>query len=265
MHSSENRSSRSRRHLKTLAAAAAAAALHAGQQASAATVGIHFRYLYGSTIGSTINTSGPDVFAGIPSSLWNNMAPISIDQTPDGLPKAQIGQFLTTPGATGISLDYSAKNAYGPYGAVTDSNAAYFSYLDDSEGDGFSGYTVTLHGLSTFLTPGESYSITALQSTDVVNATFGSVFIYSGVGTSGPLLATLNNTATLLFPGDAGTYGDTNASPMLTADTITIVGAPRVDDQRSTLAGLAIQSVPEPSTLLLLIAGMTVHLRRRRR
>src|SRR5690242_8876124 len=67
------RTTRSRHHLKALALAAAAAALNAGEQASAASVGIHFRYTYNGAPGATINTSGPQVFAGVPASLWNNM------------------------------------------------------------------------------------------------------------------------------------------------------------------------------------------------
>ncbi len=257
-----HRASPSRRHLQVLALAAAAAALGAGEQASAATVGIHFRYQYGATVGANINTAGNEIFGGIPAANWNNMAPIDLG---GDTPLLQIGQALTTTGATGISLDYSAQNAYGPYGAPTDANAAYFSYLDDTVGASYSGYTVTIHGLSSFLGAGETYSIKALQSTDELDASFGNVFIYQGTGTSGPLLATLSNTGIFFFPADAGVYGDTNDSPQLTADTITIVGEPRVGARRSTLAGLAIQSVPEPSTLLLLLGGCALQLRRRRR
>jgi len=260
-HDSSIRPKRSRHHLKVLAAAAAAAALNAGEQASAAMVGIHFQYIYNGGTGATINTASSVVFAGVPSALWNNMAPVDIF---GNTPLSQTGQALTTPGATGITLDYSAQNAWAPYGAVTDQNAAYFSYLDDTVGANYSGYKVTIHGLSSLLGAGEAYSLTALQATDTTNATFGSVFIYAGTDTTGTLLATLTDAAPFQFPGGAGTYGDTNASPALTTDTITIVGAPRNGDQRSTLAGLAITTAaPEPGSVVLVLAGMTFLVRRR--
>lgn len=254
-----SRPSNSRHHLKVLAVAAAAAAANAGSQASAAAVGIHFQYLYNGGVGYGINTAGPQVFAGVPAAKWNNMAPIDYFGSS---PISYAGQSLTSPGATGISVDYSAANSYAPYGAATDDNAAYMSYLDDSG----SGYSVTIHGLSTLF--GGGYSITALQATnDAYDDTgFANVLIYAGVGKAGTLLATLSdgNPLPIDASGD-GIYGDTNASSLLTADTITIVGAPRNGDIRSTLAGLAIQSVPEPSTLPLLGAGVAILLRRRRK
>ncbi len=182
------------------------------------------------------------------------MAPIDINGVS---PLSYAGQSLSSPGATGISVDYSAANSWAPNGSATDDNAAYMSYLDDPG----AGYSVTIHGLSSLF--GAGYSITALQATDTVGATFANVLIYAGAGTSGTLLATLSDGSPLQFADSNGTYGDTNASNTLTVDTITIVGAARNGDERSTLAGLAI--VPEPATLPLLGAGMAILLRRRRR
>ena len=251
-----------RRHqLKVLALAAASAAIHAGTQVSAATVGIHFRYNSGggAYVGAIINTASSVVFAGVPSSNWNNMEPIVFGEE-TGI-TSFTAQPLITPGATGISVDYSARNAYAPAGPVTDTNAGYFSYLDD----GGAGYKVTIHGLSSFLSLGESYRITGLQATDALNSQFGDIYIYSGTDTSGTLLATLHMDNPLQFPDPVGTYGDTNQSPFLNADTITIVGEPRNGNERSTLAGLAIVTVPEPASLGLLIGGWGLLLGRRRR
>ncbi|MFD0893311.1 autotransporter-associated beta strand repeat-containing protein [Luteolibacter ambystomatis] len=221
-----------------LAMTAAAMAAGLVAEADATSIGINFRYVYNTTyIASTIDTGTSDIIDGVAAANWNNMAPI--DQL-GGSPLSHTGQALTSPGATGVTLDYSAPNTwqtiYAPFPAQTDPIYPYIGYLDD----GGSGYSVTIHGLSSLLGPGEAYSIKGMQGSD--NATgFQPLKIYQGTDNSGTLLATLTNPTT---SGGGATYGDTIVSSRLTADTITIRGVSRSGSIRSTLAGLIIETLP---------------------
>ena len=237
---------KSNSHRSKMKMALAAAALGAGlaAQADATTVGINFRYYYYGTEDSTIDTSTSDIIDGVPAGDWNNMA--GIDELASS-PLSFTGQTLTSPGASGVTLDYSAVNAwqsmYPPFPAQTDPIFPYIGYLDDTG----AGYSVTIHGLSSILASGESYRIRALQGSD--NATgFQPVKVYAGTDTTGTLLATISNSTT----GSGGSlYGDTDESIWLTTDTITLVGLPRSGTLRSTLAGLVIDSgVPVTGTVV---------------
>ncbi len=235
---------KSKPHLANLRRALAAAAVGAGaaSQIDAAVVGLHFRYAYtdGTTdyIESTINTAAPGLVAGIPALNWNNMS--GIDEGGYGFPTSYVGEALTSPGATGVTVDFSAANTYQnayPVPDQSDPNFAYLSYLDDSGG----GYKVTLHGLTSLLAPGEFYRIQALQSSDDATG-FADVKIYQGTTNAGTLLGTLSNPTT----GSGALYGNTIQSGLLSDAEITIVGNARSGSIRSTLAGLIITTVAAP-------------------
>ncbi|MFD0893312.1 hypothetical protein KBB96_17955 [Luteolibacter ambystomatis] len=237
-----------------LAMAAAAIAAGLAAEADALSIGVNFRYVYvynGTTYtGPTIDTGTSDIIDGVPAANWNNMGVI------DGAgvsPVAYTGAALTSPGATGVTLDYSAVNSWFLYGGIpaqTDPTFPYFGYLDDSG----TGYKVTIHGLSSILAPGEGYRIRAMQSASGGAPGLAPVNVYEGADTTGTQLAKLTNPA--VGNGDY-VYGDTISSSVLTADTITIKGDPRNGPIRSTLAGLVIETFPLPTATAITWTGST--------
>jgi len=243
-------------HHRNMKLAMAAAAMAAGlaAEADALSIGVKFRYIYNynGTIysGSTIDTGTSDIIDGVPAANWNNMGVIDAAGVS---PIAYTGAALTSPGATGVTLDYSAVNSWFLYGGIpaqTDPTFPYYGYLDDTG----SGYQVTIHGLSSILGPGVGYRIRALQSASGGAPGLAPVNVYDGTGTSGTQLAKLTNPA--VGNGDY-VYGDTFSSSILTADTITIKGDPRNGAIRSTLAGLVIETFPLPTATAITWTGST--------
>ncbi|MCW1915809.1 autotransporter-associated beta strand repeat-containing protein [Luteolibacter sp. GHJ8] len=198
-------------------------------EADAATFGINFRYFYNGGQGGTLDTEAEEDHEGVPASAWHNASGLDVF---GANPVAFTGESVTAEGISGVTMDFSAANAWftDVEGIVGD------AYLDD----GGPGYQVTLHGLAGILQPGETYRIKAIQSSDGATG-FGPVKIYAGAGTGGTLLSTLTNPAT----GTGGAlYGVTINSSRLSGDVITIKGDPRAGNVRGTLSGLIIETLP---------------------
>lgn len=246
-------------HHRNMKLAMAAAAMAAGlaAEADALSIGVKFRYIYNynGTIysGATIDTGTSDIIDGVPAANWNNMGFIDAAGASGTSPIAYTGDPLTSPGATGVTLDYSAVNSWFLYGGIpaqTDPVFPYYGYLDDSG----SGYKVTIHGLSSILAPGQGYRIRAMQSASGGAPGLCPVNVYQGADTTGTQLAKLINPA--VGNGDY-VYGDTYSSNILTEDTITIKGDPRNGAIRSTLAGLVIETFPLPTASGITWTGST--------
>lgn len=239
------------KHLKTIAIAATLTAAGAIAQADAATVGIHFTGIntYYNSTNFNINTASGAMFAGVAAQYWNNMAPIDLE---GGGPLSRQNQLLTTTGATGIKVDYSASKAWCTYEGDASQLTAYRSYLDDSG----AGYVVTIKGLSTL---GSGYQLSFLQGTDSIgNHSFAGISIYDGTGTGGTLLDHVGGASASQFADGSGYYGTTLNTLTLNSDTITIKGDARSGSIiRSTLAGITITTVPEPGTGAFMIAAIS--------
>ncbi|WP_367870807.1 hypothetical protein [Luteolibacter sp. Populi] len=190
--------------------------------AGAQSFGINFR---NGTGGFAVNPASGLTYSGVPASQWHNSA---------GTPSAT-NEAVAAPGATGVTVSYSSANTWG----TNMPNDIGDGYLDDTA----PGLSVTLSGLSSFLPPGKTYRVRALQSSDNATA-FTAVTIYQGTTATGTVLATLANPVT----GSGGPlFGESAYSVGLTNDVITLKSAPRATTVRGTLAGLVIEVVPPPA------------------
>ncbi|HNQ90292.1 MAG TPA: PEP-CTERM sorting domain-containing protein [Verrucomicrobiota bacterium] len=201
--------------------------------------------------------------------LWTD----SVDENAPGegteVPKSTDPYAVTTPvNAAMVNVAWSSANMWDAGNEDNADQGLYRVYLDD----GGSGITVTVSGLSSWLSSvGDSaYQLRFYRSTDNGGAGFSALSVYDGVGTGGTLLETIPT----VVPGDpsigdgaypTGTGGGgvrlaQDAAGMFTADTITfysvreaaIGGVP----VRGCIAGFKVTSVPEPGVGLMLLIGL---------
>ncbi len=263
-------------------AAAAIAALTAS--ASAATIGINFmngQYADNTGVGSDENTAALDAALSVSSPAWNNHA------------IAGTGASTTaTVAGIGMTLYRSGTWSGGSEGVTAGGDASqqvFRMYLEDgdgggsyADGDGI-GASIHLTGLTDAL-GGDAYRVHVLFSSDTVGASFAGVTLYDGEA-SDPATVAINSltslaTGTATVAGN-GTYpvasgAGTNeggargfvtfgGADGFTANNLVIAADDRDGSARGSIAGIVIETVPEPSsTALLGLGGLALILRRRK-
>ncbi len=156
----------------------------------------------------------------------------------------------------GVTIGWSAAGTWGTGGG----NAVTDAYIDNAG-------TLTISGLGAWLdSMGDSaYTIQLVQGSDTADNSFGDTLIYD-TDAGGTLLDTLTNPNVQ--------RGLTTVSVSLTADTLfidptSVHSLPRPDGTagtpRTSVAGIIITSIPEPSTFTLGgLAALALAGRRRR-
>lgn len=187
-------------------------------------------------------------------SNWTDSGP-TVDDHNDSAHLYNNGTGLVVLGSNDlVTCDWTAPNTWAGGSEGTSEQQLYRVYLDD----GGDGSMITVSGLSDWLlSEGMSaYTIRIYHSTDWTDTTFEEVNIVS----NGEILQTVQETNHWSTDGGTRAFVD---SGILTADTIIIDPAQRMDDTRACIAGFQIIAVPEPATLMLLGLGGLVLGRKR--
>ena len=139
----------------------------------------------------------------------------------------------------------------GTWSAGGAPNNIYTTYVDNAT-------DFTLTGLAAWLTTegATSYTVQVIQASDTASQTFGDVLIKDTDG-SGSLLETLAG-------GTQQKFSTVTSSGSFNADTL-FIDPTNTNGNRTSVAGIIITAVPEPSsTVLLGLGGLTLILRRRK-
>lgn len=236
-------------------------------------------------VGSGENTAALNTAVGLVNPTWYNV-PIT------GTGSIANGKGSGTFSSIGVSA-YSANYWKGGSWAASGSDASqqvFNIYLDDGNGsDGDNTYfngdgigaSIHLTNIAQYLAANNatSYTLTLFYSTDTSSSSFRTTTVYSGVaGTpSATAITSLTSlgTVTATVAGDGkypisgvgtvsgGTRGYGTLAN-LTADNL-VITMPSTGGGRGSIAGFAITTVPEPSSLALSLLGTLGLLRRRRR
>ena len=178
---------------------------------------------------------------------------------------------VTTPhGAPSVTVSWSSSGNWQAGAETNAEQGLYRVYLDD----GGSGPTVTVSGLSTWLSNNGAtgYKVTFYRATDATANTFAEMNIYQGAGTGGFLLDSIAPELAAgdgAYPTSTGGGGSRHKQTALGTFTDDIVTFHTDRDLggggRAGLAGFRIDSIPEPSSSILIAFGILSCILRRRR
>lgn len=178
------------------------------------------------------------------------------------VPSSTSPYAVTTPiNAPMVTIAWSSSNMYAGGAEDNAEQALYRVYLDD----GGSGVSVTVSGLSSWLTSTGDYRVTLFRATDTSNAGFRAADIKDGLTST--LLETLPSIPIGSavgggnFPtgtGGGGTRDYQVSASTFASDSLEISIAPRDGTNRGTIAGFMIEGVtlvPEPASAVLGLMG----------
>ncbi len=201
-------------------------------------------------------------------SAWTDSGPVADD--PGSVDYSSSTAPLTLNNSNSlVTVEWTSANTWAGGPESTSDEQLYRVYLDDGETVAGIGCTVTVTGLSAWLTDvgDPSYGVRIYYCTDNDGVSFYPASIRDGAAVDSPVLDTV--TPSNMWGPGGGTRAYVDSTNALTADTITITLPSRWSGDgnafRGCVAGVKISSVPEPMTLSLLGIGGLALVRRRKR